>query len=151
MSDEITSVDIPEEWEKDFFEALLNEHAIIGRAAKAAGVSLKVIERRRRESLRFAQMLDRAEAMVDELLEFESLRRALEPNERPIFQRGQLVGVVKEWDTRHLEWVLERRMPEKYHLQSRIEFGASDNDVLFKLALGDVEPTPELEQGETEE
>ena len=126
----------------------MGEHAIIGRAAKAAGVSLKVIERRRRESVRFAAMLDHAEAMVDEALEYESIRRALEPEERPIFQRGQLVGVVKTWDTRHLEWVLERRMPEKYHLQSRIEFGASDNDVLFKLALGDSEPTPELEAGE---
>lgn len=92
-------------------------------------------------------MLARAEGMVDELLEFESLRRALEPNERPIFQRGQLVGVVKEWDTRHLEWVLERRMPEKYHLQTRVEFGASDNDVMFKLALGESEPVAELEEG----
>lgn len=147
MSDELTSVDIPEEWEAKFFESLLGEHAIVGRAAKAAGVSLQVIERRQRESVRFAAMLARAEAMVDELLEFESLRRALEPNERPIFQRGQLVGVVKDWDTRHLEWVLERRMPEKYHLQSRIEFGASDSDVTFKLALGDSEPA-ELEAGD---
>ena len=148
MSEELSSADIPEEWEKAFFEALLSEHAIVGRAAKVAGVSLQVIERRRRESIRFAQMLDRAEAMIDEALEYESLRRCLEPDERPIFQRGQLVGVVKSWDTRHLEWVLERRMPEKYHLQTRVEFGARDNDVMFKLALGDNEPTPELEAGE---
>jgi hypothetical protein len=148
VTEELTSADIPEEWEQKFFEALLGEHAIIGRAAKAAGVSLQVIERRAKESTRFALMLDRAERVVDDILEFESLRRAIEPNERPIFQRGQLVAVTKDWDTRHLEWVLERRMPEKYHLQSRIEFGAKEADVTFKLALSDTEPTPEIEAGE---
>lgn len=141
-------LEAPEEWEKKFFEALLNEHAIIGRAAKAAGVSVQVIERRRRESIRFSQMLDRAEAMIDEALEYESLRRALEPNEKPIFARGQMVGVMREWDTRHLEWVLERRIPEKYHLPSRVELGTRESDVTFKLALGDQEPTPELEAGD---
>jgi hypothetical protein len=140
-----TDLEKAEKWEAKFFEALLTEHAIVGRAAKAAGVSVQVIERRRRESVRFAAMLDRAEAMIDEALEFESLRRALEPNERPIFARGQMVGVIKEWDTKHLEWVLERRMPQKYHLPSIADQGSREANVTFKLALGDTEPTAELE------
>lgn len=140
--------DEPEEWEKTFFEALLHEHAVVGRAAEQAGVNLKAVERRRQESPRFAALLDRAERIVDDALEFESIRRALEPNERPVFQRGVLVGVVKEWDTKHLEWVLERRMPEKYHLPSRLELGTGEREVTFKLALGENDPTPELESGE---
>lgn len=138
----------PEPWEKDFLEKLVNEYAVIGKAARAANVSVKAVERRRKESPRFAALLAQAESMIDEALEYENIRRALEPKERPMFQRGQLVGTMKEWDTKHLEWVLERRFPEKYHLGTRIEVGGrSKDDLVFKLSLGDSEPA-ELESGE---
>ena len=137
-----------EEWEKPFLEAYANNYGVIGLAAKEVGVSYKAVARRRRDSQRFDAMMRHAESIVHDTLEYEAVRRALEPNERPIFQRGALVGTVKEWDTRHLEWMLERLMPEKYHIQSRIEIGTNQNEVKFKLALGDSEPTPELEQGD---
>jgi hypothetical protein len=137
----------PEAWEKDFLEALVNEYAIIGKAARAAGVHPNAVESRRKASPRFSALYDAAQKMIDDALEYENVRRALEPNERPIFQRGQLVGVVQEFDTKHLEWLLERRHPEKYHIPTRIEFAGQNADaVKFRLQLGD--QTPELESGE---
>jgi len=129
----------PEPWEKDFLEGFVNEYGVLGKAAQAAGVHPNAIKTRAKNSARFRDLYEAAVRMVDDTLEYENVRRALEPNERPIFQRGQLVGVVQEWDTKHLEWVLERRMPEKYHLPSRIEFGGSGSEgaVNFKLSLGD--------------
>ena len=135
----------PEDWEADFLKHYTQEFGVEGRAARAAGVHPKVVRKRVKESPRFAMLYAHAQQMVDDVLEFEALRRALEPNEKPIYQRGMLVGVVKEWDTKHLEWMLERRMPDKYHLQSRIEFGSDrSGEVKFKLELGD--QTPELEE-----
>lgn len=153
MSEELESYQDegpPEEWESTFLKAFTEEYGIEGRAARAAGVHPSAIHRRIKESPRFAMLYASAQRMVDDVLEWEALRRALEPNEKPIFSRGMLVGTVKEWDTRHLEWMLERRMPEKYHLLSRIEFGADKRgEVKFKLELGD--STPELESDEETE
>lgn len=128
----------PEVWEKDFLEAFINDYGIVGKAAQSAGVHPNAVATRARNSKRFSDLYDAAKRMVDDTLEFENVRRALEPNERPVFQRGVLVGVVREWDTKHLEWLLERRMPEKYHLPTRIEFGqGTDGAINFKLSLGD--------------
>jgi hypothetical protein len=81
-------------------------------------------------------MLEQAYRMMNDALEYEAMRRAVEPNERPVFQRGEMVGVIKEYDTKHLEWLLERRMPERYHIPTRIEFAGDGEGVLnFKLEL----------------
>jgi hypothetical protein len=139
----------PEAWERDFLEALVNEYAVIGKAARAAGVHPNAVEARRKASPRFDALYSAAMNMLDDALEYENVRRALEPSERPIFQRGKMVGVVQEFDTKHLEWLLERRYPEKYHIPTRIEFAGHNADaVAFKLRLGD--QPPELEAGEDE-
>jgi len=58
----------------------------------------------------------------------------LEPSERPVFHQGRQVGVIQEWDTKHLEWVAERLLPEEFHLPTRIE-SQGDSEVEFKLQL----------------
>jgi hypothetical protein len=127
---------IPEPWEKPFFEAFINEYGVIGKACDAAGIHENVVRTRTKNSKTFKMMYESAVRMVNDMLEYESMRRALEPNERPVFQRGQLVGIIKEWDTKHLEWVMERRMPEKYHIPTRVEFAGDGEGVLnFKLEL----------------
>jgi hypothetical protein len=126
----------PEPWEKPFFEALINEYGVLGKAYEAAGVHEKAVKARAKNSPTFKMMLEAATRMTDDVLEYEIMRRAIEPSERPVFQRGQLVGIIKEWDTKHLEWTAERRMPEKYHLPTRVEFAGDGEGVLnFKLEL----------------
>lgn len=136
----------PEEWEKSFLEAFVNEYGIEGKAARSIGVHPNAIKNRCKNSPRFREMYDEAQRMVDDTLEFESVRRALEPSERPIYQRGQLVGTIQEWDTKHLEWLLERKIPERYHIPTLVEFGGKQTDgaVVFRPKLGDSEPKPEL-------
>lgn len=133
----------PEEWEIVFINALSDELGVVGQAARKAGVHERTVMRRREESPRFEALYQAAQAAIDDALEYESLRRALEPNERPIFQRGKLVGVVREYDTKHLEWLLERRMPERYNL-NRLDREKDIRDVVFRPMLGD--QTPELEE-----
>ena len=136
----------PMEWEKPFLEALINEYGVVGKAARAAGIHPNAVTARAKESPRFNALFTAAQNVVRDTLEFENVRRALEPNERPIFQRGQLVGVVREYDTKHLEWLLERLYPEKYHIPTRVEFGTGQSDAIsFRLSLG--EQPPELEAG----
>lgn len=126
----------PAGWEKRFFEAFVNEYGIIGRACDAAGVHENAVKQRAKSSPTFKMMLESAVRMVNDMLEYEGMRRALEPAERPVFQRGELVGVIKEWDNKMLQWMLERRMPERYHIPTRVEFAGDGEGVLnFKLEL----------------
>lgn len=125
-----------EPWEKVFFEALTNNYGVLGKACDAAGVHEQAVKTRAKNSPTFKMMLEAAVRMVNDVMEYEAMRRALEPAERPVFQRGELVGVIREWDNKHLQWMLERRMPEKYHLPTRVEFaGDGEGVVNFKLEL----------------
>jgi hypothetical protein len=126
----------PEPWEKKFFDALLTEYGILGKACDVAGIHENVVKERAKAEPTFKMMLEQAYRMMNDALEYEAMRRAVEPNERPVFQRGEMVGVIKEYDTKHLEWLLERRMPERYHIPTRIEFAGDGEGVLnFKLEL----------------
>lgn len=139
-----------EEWETAYLEALTNEYGIHTRACRAAGVHPDAVERRTRDSPRFAQLRRSADEMVASMWDYEAARRALEPFERPVFQGGKLVGVIREYDNKFLQWYLERKYPEKYHIPTRIEFGQGSADAInFRLSLGD--SPPELPPGGEDE
>jgi len=141
-------IEAPEPWEKLFLEAFLSKEAYgtVAKAAGIAGVTTADINRRVKESLTFKTQVDAAREVIKGVTRYEVIRRALEPYERPVFQRGELVGYVQEWDNKHLQWVAERMMPEEFHLPTRIEFaGETDGAINFKLDLGTT--TPELPSG----
>lgn len=155
MSDEL--IEAPEPWEKDFLEAFLSKEAygVVSKAAKIAGITGTDVNMRAKRSESFKLQLEAAREVIKGTVDYEVIRRAIEPYERPIYQRGMLVGYVKEWDNKHLQWVAERLSPEKYHLPTRIEFaGDSDGAINFKLSLGtrspeleaSLEVVPELEE-----
>ena len=41
-------------------------------------------------------------------------KHAIEGTDRPVFQQGALVGYVREWDHRLLQWLIEADEPSKY-------------------------------------
>lgn len=136
MSEEL--VETPESWERLFLEAYLGEYGTITKAARAAGVSPKTVQARAKASPAFRARLDAARDVLKDTVRYEILRRALEPSERPVFQRGVLVGVIQEWDNKHLQWVAERMIPEEFHIPTRIEVaGEGEGTVNFKLQLSD--------------
>lgn len=142
--------DAPQPWEKEFLQAYTENYGVAARAARSIGVHPRAIEMRCKQSPRFKALYEAAQQMVKDTMRYEAMRRALEPTERPVFQRGELVGVIQEWDTRHLQWMLERMIPEEFHLPTRIEFGSGgDGAVNFELKLGD--SPPELNPGDDDD
>lgn len=126
-----------EEWEQQFLDAYLTKFGVITHAARAVGVTPDKVKTRAASSPEFREKLDAAREVVKDTIRYEVIRRAIEPVEKPIYQRGEFVGVVEEWDNKHLEWVAERLMPSEFHIPTRVEFaGDGDGAVSFKLELG---------------
>lgn len=126
----------PRLWERPFFNAFLMKYGTITGAAEATGITKKMVEERMREEPIFVERLHECEEYLKDMVRQEIFRRAIEPVEVPIYQRGILVGKKLEWDNRHLEWVAERLLPNEFHLPSRVEFqGDSDGAMEFKLEI----------------
>ncbi len=144
-------IEAPEPWEKRFIEAFLSRDAYgtVAKAAGLAGITTADVNRRVKESPTFKKQLEAARTVVKGIVDYEIIRRAVEPYDRPVFQRGELVGYIQEWDNKHLQWVAERMSPELYNLPTRIEFaGETDGAINFRLDLGTRAPE-QLPPGET--
>jgi len=141
--------DQEEPWERLFLKAFLTEtYGTVSRAAERAGVSPADVRRREKESPRFRSHLATCREVLRDTVRYEILRRALEPTEKPVFHRGTIIGVIQEWDTKHLEWTAERLMPEEFHLPTRLEAGlGKDDEVNFRLELN---PGTKEEESEDE-
>ncbi|HMB75485.1 MAG TPA: hypothetical protein VKN76_03740 [Kiloniellaceae bacterium] len=96
------------------FLEVLSEHAIVGRAAAAAGASRSAFYRWRREDPDFAADWDEAVDLGISALEDEALRRALEGEETPVFHGGKQIGVTRKLSERLLIFMLKARRPEIY-------------------------------------
>lgn len=96
------------------FLEVLSEHAIVGRAARAAGASRSAFYRWRREDAAFAADWEEAVELGISALEDEALRRALEGEEAPVFHGGRQVGVTRKFSERLLIFMLKARRPEVY-------------------------------------
>ncbi len=96
------------------------------------------------------ELVDRARDVLYRMLEEESWRLVFEPPQRPVYQRGELVGFEPIVQTKHVEWMLERHLPERYHLATKTELLASGGKgISFTFQMGD-QPL-EIEEGEFEE
>lgn len=142
MSEESLEVALaPGDWAITFLEAYAGPDAYgtISKAARVAGVHPKAIARRRQDDTVFAELMTQVEDEIRDLVRHEVFRRALEPTERPIFQRGEMVGTIQEYDNRHLEWLAERFMPEEFHLSTKIELSgtAGSGDFEFRMSERD--------------
>lgn len=122
-------------WERQFHYHFIYSYGTMTEACAQAKVTEDMVIARAQESQTFAHRLNYNKNLLKDMVNKEMFRRAVEPNEIPIYQRGVLVGKRLEWDTRHLEYVAERLMPELWHLPTKIESGQGDGSVDFKLEL----------------
>ena len=132
----------PDDWAHTFLTAYAGPEAYgtITRAAKAAGTTAKTVQARRNTDIVFDELMRDAEESIRDTVRHEIFRRALDPNERPIYQRGEIVGTVQEYDTKHLEWLAERFMPEEFHIATKIELlnpGGGPADFTFRMSESD--------------
>ncbi len=148
-----------DDWAHRFFEAYLGHtddpHTVgtITRSARHAGVHPNTVKRRLNDDLLFATLIDQANQELLEALEAEAYRRAKDGTTRPIYQAGEKVGEVQDIDNRHLEWLLERLNPEKWHLPTRIELtnpAGTQDGTAFTFHMGEhtlnAQEAPALEQ-----
>lgn len=137
----------PNDWALRFLQEWPKNHFSIGRTADAIGIARRSFKHRRDNDPAFAALVDEAMEQFRETIEGELVRRALEPSERPVYHKGELVDTILEYDNRHLEWLAERLMPDKYHLPLVVQFVGGD-EADFTFRMGEAEPALELPPGD---
>lgn len=124
-------------YERYWLNSLMMNYGAFTTACEETGVSEETIRDRLEASPDFQFSYNWVLSRLKDMVRKEVFRRAVEPTERPVYNRGILVGKILDWDTKHLEWVAERLIPEEFHLPSRIEGGMDgEGTVRFKLELG---------------
>lgn len=139
----------PDDWAHAFLDAYSGPkgYGTLSKSARAAQISVDTVARRRQNDTVFDELMTQAEDQIRDLVRHEVFRRALEPGERPVFQRGEMVTTILEYDNRHLEWLAERFLPEEFHLATKIELTApGKGPVDFTFRMGDSEE--EIEDAE---
>lgn len=138
-----TTIDLlpQNDWARTFLQAYADPESLgtISKAAKKAGVTRQTVHNRLKDDLIFKTLYEQAQEELKDIIRKEVMRRAIEPYERPIFQRGELIGHVKEYDNRHLQWVAERLMRDEFHLPTIIELTNEVTGAAFVFRMGETE------------
>lgn len=100
-------------WIGPFLDAL-TDGASINAAARAAGVHPTLVYKRRREDEAFRRAWHAAANLSTPLLEQEAQRRAFHGVDKPIYQKGELVGYERRYSDTLLIFLLKGRRPDKY-------------------------------------
>ncbi len=74
-------------------------------------------------------------------------KHAIEGTERPVFQQGKRVGVIREWDHKLLQWLIEADDPAKYRPKAPGVSGNVNVGVVVEFNVG--EPELDSEPGPT--
>jgi len=110
--------DIQDPWRR--FDAraqvtFLKTFALTGRiaeSARAAGVSKQTVHDHRKKDEIFAELYEEAMDSYRDRIESEVHRRALVGLDKPVYQKGELVGYIREYSDRMLELLAKRHIME---------------------------------------
>lgn len=108
---------------KAFLEALA-AGKVPAVACKEADLGYTTVHQWRRDDEEFARAWDDAAEHGIDLLEQEARRRAYEGVDRPVYQGGEMVGVVREYSDTLMTVLLKGR--RKRVFSERIEHGGAD-------------------------
>jgi hypothetical protein len=103
----------PREWKPIFFEAFAST-GNVAKACKKAGISRQRVYQACHEDEQFKALFDEARTVAVGLLEDEAWRRAKDGVRKPIYQKGYLVGYVREYSDGLLMFLLKANNPAKY-------------------------------------
>lgn len=84
----------------------------IQRSAQEAGISPSTVRQHIKEKPDFAEAVQEAYSDFKEAIESEIMRRAIMGWEEPVYQQGLLAGSVRKYDSRLLELLAKRHIPE---------------------------------------
>ena len=111
------------------FLAELARRGIVKDACRAAGIGRKTAYRRKSDDAVFAEAWKDALEDSADVMEREAFRRAVEGVERPVFQGGEKIGVVREYSDSLLTLMLKANRPNKY--RERAESLNLNLDVIY--------------------
>lgn len=112
-----------------FLAALSNAHTVT-RACKAAGLTRRNAYNHRESNPEFRKEWDEAKEAGGEFLEEEARRRATVGTLKPVFQRGEEIGHIREYSDTLLIFLMKGTMPDKYGDRQRVEHSGKDGEPL---------------------
>ena len=123
----------------DLFIETLSKYGIVTVAAKEAGqLDTRLLYEKKKQNPEFAERWDKAIERSIDLLENEARRRAFEGCDRPVFQKGVQVGVIREYSDTLLIFLMKANRPDKYHdrIYSRNESTIRGNITIEVVQFG---------------
>lgn len=140
----------PNDWARKYVDAWPKNYFSPQRTCSAIGINHRTFNGRLKSDPIFLQLYEELRETARETVRTELMRRALEPSERPVYHKGELVNTILEYDNRHLEWLAERLMPDEYHLPLIVQFvGGDEADFVFRM--GEADAPLELPPGDISE
>ncbi len=107
------------------FLGALGDGLSVSGAARAAGIARQTAYNRRNSDEAFAAAWNDAIEAGTDSLEDEALRRAKDGTDRPVYQKGALVGHIREYSDTLAMFLLKGRRPEKFKERSSNEHTGS--------------------------
>jgi hypothetical protein len=107
-------------WAQRFLEVFVEVGTVYG-ATRIVGIDQSTPYKLRERDARFAAAWADAEEQSTQALENEARRRALVGTEEPVYQGGQLVGVIRKFSDTLTIFLLKARRPEVYRENHRVE------------------------------
>ncbi|HXJ42850.1 MAG TPA: hypothetical protein VNH18_26450 [Bryobacteraceae bacterium] len=118
---------------KQAFLAAMRQSGVIRVSAEAAGISSSTAGCWREWDPQFARDWDQAEQEAIDLIEARGTQLAMEGYTEPVWQAGILVGHVRKFDSRLIQFFLERRRREKYKRVEGVEHSGSVGTINLDL------------------
>lgn len=106
---------------KELFLTMLAEMGNIFRACEASGLDRGLAYKTKAQDAAFATEWDKAVEVAADRMEAEAWRRAMKGTERPVFHKGQEVGLVREYSDLLLIFMLKGIRPDKFRETPRLE------------------------------
>src|SRR5262249_13190324 len=107
----------------------------ISAACRAAGINRDTHYDWLARDRQYAKDFEEAGLVRVELLETEAHRRALVCTDKPVYQRGKLVGHIREFSDTLLIFLLKAERPEKYRERCEARIKGADKPITFSLKL----------------
>lgn len=105
------------------FLETLAETCNITRSCQAAGLGRSAVYAWRRDDVGFDADWKDALEIAGDALQDEAVRRAVEGVDRPVFQGGEKVGVVRDYSDTLLVLLLKGAKPEQYRERQEVKHG----------------------------
>lgn len=122
--------------------------ASVTKACEIADICRDTFYRWLREDADFNKAYQAAREQAIEALEDEATRRAYEGVDRPVYQGGKQVGMIREYSDTLLIFLLKAHRPQKYRDNIRQELTSAGGGALIPTQVRVVlVPTPKAPEG----